>query len=72
IHCPVSATLRCMKYSRKGYFLRPFECMKLFIDWSNRDQSYRDKLVDFLTKAGQEEGLSKDDVEELEAMMRID
>lgn len=72
IHCPVSSTLRCMKYSRKGYFLRPFECLKLFIDWSNRDQDYRDKLIEFLTKASAEDGLTKEDVEELEAMMRID
>jgi hypothetical protein len=72
IHCPISSTLRCMKYSRKGYFLRPFECLKLFIDWSDRPDEYRIKLIDFLDKASQEEGLSKEEVEELEEMMRID
>ena len=72
IHCPVSSTLRCMKYSRKGYYLRPFECLKLFIDWSDRSDEYRLKLIDFLEKASENDGLSKEEVDELEAMMRID
>ena len=72
IHCPISSTLRCMKYSRKGYYLRPFEGLKLFIDWSNRSDDYRFKLVAFLEKSDQDEGLSKEEVEELEKLMRID
>lgn len=72
IHCPVSSTLRCMKYSRKGYFLRPFECLKLFIDWSERPATYRIKLIEFLQKAQGNDGLSQVEVDELEAMMRID
>jgi len=72
IHCPVSSALRCMKYSRKGYFLRPFECLKLFIDWSDRPDEYRIKLLEFLEKAQENDGLTQEEVDELEAMMRID
>lgn len=72
IHCPVSSTLRCMKYSRKGYWLKPIECLKLFNDWERRGAEYRTKLVDFITQANGGEGLSKEDVEELERMMMID
>lgn len=72
IHCPVSSTLRCLKYARKGYFLRPFECLKLFIDWQDRAPEYQRKLINFLHEAGQGNGLSQEEVDELEAMMRID
>ena len=72
IHCPVSSSLRCMKYSRKGYWLRPFECLKLFIDWTDRPDEYRVKLVEFLHKASENDGLSQEEVDELETMMRID
>jgi len=70
IHCPISSNLRCMKYAKKGYFLTPSECMKLFIDWDERDDSYRTKLKDFLLNV--EGGYSEEDVNELEALMRID
>jgi len=72
IHCPISSTLRCMKYSRKGYFLKPFEALKLFTDWDNRDDEYRTKLTAFLQKTAEEGGLSRREIDELEAMMRID
>jgi hypothetical protein len=72
IHCPVSSTLRCMKYSRKGYFLRPLECLRLFTDWENRDDEYKIKLIEFLEKAAIGDGLSREEIDELEAMMRID
>jgi len=72
IHCPISSTLRCMKYARKGYWLRPLECLKLFIDWSDRGEEYRQKLIDFLQKADEGDGLTQEEVDELEALMRID
>lgn len=72
IHCPISSTLRCMKYAKKGYWLRPLECLRLFIDWENRTPEYREKLVDFLGKADGGEGLSQEDINELEKLMRID
>ena len=65
IHCPISSTLRCMKYSRKGYFLTPFQCLGLFLDWDSRDDDYRLKLKEFLEKASENEGLTQEEVDEL-------
>lgn len=72
IHCPVSSLLRCYKYARKGYFMRPMEALRLFVDWEHRDAEYRAKIIDFLTKADSGEGLSEEDINELEKLMRID
>ena len=72
IHCPVSTTLRCMKYSAKGYFLLPTQALKLFADWDVRSQEYKEKLVQFLASANDGKGLSKKEVDELEVLMRID
>lgn len=72
IHCPISSTLRCMKYSRKGYWLPPMQCCRLFIDWEERDEKYRKKIIEFLKKSDIGEGLTKADIEEMEALMRID
>jgi hypothetical protein len=72
IHCPVSSTLRCLKYAQKGYWLRPLEALKLFLDWDNRSDDYRLKLVEFLDKADEGTGLTQEQVDELEALMRID
>jgi hypothetical protein len=74
IHCPISSTLRCMKYSRKGYWLRPFGVLKLLQDWENRSDSYRNKITEMLyrSKNDPKNGLTKEEVEELEALMRID
>ncbi len=71
IHCPISSVLRMNKYSRKGYFASPIEVVKLFIDWDNRDDEYRIKLVSMIDEF-ERDGLNKDDFEKLEAMMRID
>ncbi|KKL60412.1 hypothetical protein LCGC14_2205590, partial [marine sediment metagenome] len=72
IHCPVSSALRCLKYAKKGYWLRPLEALKLFIDWDNRSDEYRSKLIDFLDKAGKGTGLTQEEVDELEALMMVD
>ena len=72
IHCPISSTLRCMKYSRKGYWLPPMQCCRLFIDWEERDDEYREKILEFLTKSDKGKGLTKSDIEEMEVLMRID
>jgi hypothetical protein len=72
IHCPISSTLRCMKYASKGYWLPPFQCLSLFTDWDARTDEYKQKLYEFLDEAQDGEGLSKEQVEELEKMMRID
>jgi hypothetical protein len=72
IHCPISSTLRCMKYARKGYWLRPFECLRLFLDWESRSEDYRNKLRNFLEKSAINGEFTKEEVNELEALMRID
>lgn len=72
IHCPVSSTLRCLKYASKGYWLRPLETLKLFLDWDNRSDEYRGKLIGFLDKADKGTGLTQEEVDELEALMMID
>jgi len=72
IHCPISSMLRCMKYSRKGYFMRPMEAMKLFVDWDTRTQEYRDSMYAFFLKSATGEKWSKEDIDNLEALLRID
>lgn len=72
IHCPISSTLRCMKYAAKGYWLPPFQCLALFTDWDGRSDEYRQKLYAFLDEAQDGEGLSQEQVNELEKMMRVD
>jgi hypothetical protein len=68
-----------MKYARKGYWLPPSECIKLFEDWSNRDQAYKDNLFDLFRKSAtfdetkpDNSGLTKDEIEELERLLHID
>jgi len=72
IHCPVSSTLRCMKYSKKGYWLPPMQALKLFVDWQERGDDYRNRIVEFLEKANEGNKLSQEDIDELEKLMRID
>lgn len=72
IHCPISSTLRCMKYSKKGYWLPPTQALKLFLNWENRDEEYRLKLIDYLEKTEAGEGLTQEQIDELEKLMRID
>jgi len=79
IHCPVSSTYRVIKYVRKGYWIRPMQMLGLFLDWDARPPEYRAKLVEFLRKAGEYDpnhpekgGLSQQEIDELEALMRID
>lgn len=71
IHCPISSSFRVIKYSGKGYWMNTFGVLKLFLDWDERDESYREKLVDFLQKT-EERGLTKTEIDELESLMRVD
>lgn len=72
IHCPISSTLRCMKYAKKGYWLTPMQSIALFLDWDRRDDEYKTKIINFVEEASKGEGLSRKEVEEMEALMRID
>lgn len=71
IHCPVSSLCRCLKYAAKGYFLRPFEAMKLFKDWDERSDDYRREIIDLFASSALGE-LSKEEINQLEALLRID
>ena len=69
IHCPISSTFRFMKYYKKGYFPKLTEIVKLFVDWDSRDPEYREKLMRLVAK---KEQLTKTEIMELEALMRVD
>jgi hypothetical protein len=71
IHCPVSSTLRCMKYAKKGYWLRPSEAIRLFVDWDERGDDYKTQLFDLFFKSAEGE-ISEEEVEQLEWLLRID
>lgn len=74
IHCPISSTLRCVKYSKKGFWLSAMETTKLFVDWTERGPEYQTKLLDLIAKMKGPDGSepSKEDIEELEKLMNID
>ena len=79
IHCPISSTLRCCKYARKGYFLRPMEALKLFQDWTGRGEDYQKRIVELFSESSKgkksEEnpnGMTQEEIDELETLLRID
>lgn len=79
IHCPISSLLRCCKYTRKGYFMRPAEALKLFNDWTDRGPDYRLRLLDLFKESEKgkvsdenPDGMTQKDIDELEALLRID
>lgn len=79
IHCPVSSLLRCCKYARKGYFLRPAQALKLFIDWTNRGPEYQGRIMELFGKSSLGEksednpdGMTQEEIDELESLLRID
>jgi hypothetical protein len=81
IHCPISSVFRLIKYTKRGYWVTPREVLKLFVDWENRDDEYRLKIVELFKKSESFDpdapdeskgGLSKEEIDELEELMRID
>jgi hypothetical protein len=72
---------RLIKYTKRGYWVTPREVLKLFVDWENRDDEYRLKIVELFKKSESFDpdapdeskgGLSKEEIDELEELMRID
>jgi hypothetical protein len=59
IHCPIGSVSRLMKYFKKGYWTKPFQILKLFQDWDQRDTDYRLKLAEMIIR-GHEWGLKED------------
>lgn len=79
IHCPISSLLRCCKYARKGYFLRPAEALKLFADWTDRGEEYRNRIILLFAESSKgkasdknPDGMTQEEIDELEALLRID
>lgn len=71
IHCPISSTIRLMKYAKKGYNISPREVFKLFKDWDERDDTYKVEIYKLFTKA--DEGKISDvEIEQLERLLRRD
>lgn len=68
IHCPVSSLIRVCKYGRKGYWIRPSECIKLFKDWDERNPEYKERMIALF----KQDSLSQKEIDELESLLRID
>jgi len=71
IHCPISSLLRCIKYIKKGYWAPPSQLVKLFVDWESRPDEYRTRILE-LFRTSQLGNISEDEINELEALLRID
>ena len=56
-----------MKYNRKGYWPSTTETVKVLIDWENRDDDYKLKIIEFLNK----EDPTQEEIDMLERMMRV-
>ncbi|KXH69797.1 MAG: hypothetical protein AM326_01620 [Candidatus Thorarchaeota archaeon SMTZ-45] len=67
IHCPVSTIYRVMKYNRKGYWPSTTETIKVLIDWEDRDEEYKIKIMNFLQK----EDPTQEEIDMMERLMRV-
>jgi len=72
IHCPISTMYRVIKYIDKGYWIRPMELVKLFVDWEQRPEEYRTQLVATFGEIASGKEMTKEDIDELEALLHID
>ena len=69
INCPIAVAQRCMKYSKKGFRLYLKDTLKLFADWMERPQEYRERLMKLIQDSND---LSPEEIEELEHLLRMD
>lgn len=69
IHCPLAEITRVMKYQKKGYFCPLKQVLSIFLDWDNRDDEFRQFMVDNLIEKGE---LSTEDIQELYKRLYID
>lgn len=68
IHCPISEVNRIHKYRKKGYDIAMSEIVKIFRDWDNRDQEWKDNLIALIDK----EKPSSEDIEKTERLLHLD
>lgn len=71
IHCPISSTLRCMKYVKKGYYLSPIQVACLMCNWEDRDEEYRNDIINMIKKL-EDNRITQEEIDHLEALMMID
>lgn len=72
IHCPISAVIRAMKYAKKGYFVGPMEIMRLFDDWDERSDGYKQQLSELFLASQNEEEFTEHQLMVLERLLRLD
>ena len=74
IHCPISSTYRIIKYTRRGYWVNTPEILKLFVDWEDRDDEYKARLMDFFDRLADGEAAepTEQEIMEIERLLRID
>jgi hypothetical protein len=71
IHCPISSSIRMMKYAKKGYMIRPREVFKLFLDWEARPIEYKQEIIELFAQS--DAGIIDDvDILKLERLLRRD
>lgn len=71
IVCPISSLLRVVKYSRKGYSMRPREAIKLFLDWDKRSVDYRRRMDELFTRSDAGD-MTQQEIDELEKLLLVD
>lgn len=69
INCPIAVMQRVVKYSKKGYRCFLKDSIKLFKEWVDRPQEYRDRLHELIETG---EDISPEELEELEHLLRMD
>jgi hypothetical protein len=71
IHCPVSSSMRFMKYYQKGYKTKLVQILKLFADWEARTPEYKAKLVNAIASL-EADTMEPEDIQALYDLMTID
>ncbi len=71
IHCPISSTLRVIKYSKKNYWITASETVKLFKDWDARPIEYKDNIVSTLQRIQETDEDKKPTAEEIARLYRL-
>jgi hypothetical protein len=72
IHCPISSTFRIIKYSKKGYWCPTMQIVKLFVDWDMRPDEYKTEIIEALNIMEMNGELTKEQIDHLEKLMRVD
>lgn len=75
IHCPISSTLRTIKYCKKNYWITASEVVKLFNDWDARPIEYKNNIVNTLSKimeSDPDKKPTKEEISRLYKLMNVD